>query len=57
MSFKLDIRQMNGCAHTCMPVTHACNFSKIKHGRLSEVICVDINEMAGEKLTNTQMVT
>ena len=48
---------MNGCAHTCMPVTQACNFSKIKNGRLSEVICADINEMAGEMLTDAQLVT
>lgn len=57
MSFKLDIRQMNGCVHTCSPVMRACNFSKIKNRRLTEVICADINEMAGEMLTDTQVVT
>lgn len=48
---------MNGCVHTCSPVMRACNFSKIKNRRLTEVICADINEMAGEMLTDTQVVT
>lgn len=48
---------MNGCADTCMPVLHPCNFSKIKNGRLNEVICADINEMAGKMLSDTQLVT
>lgn len=44
---------MNGCAHTRMPVTNTCNFSKIQNGRLHKVICADISEM----LTDTQLVT
>lgn len=48
---------MNGCAHTRIPVMNTCNFSKIQNGRLRKVICAEISEMAGEMLTDTQLVT